>query len=76
MEKLACKYFTCQLFLCSGLALAGHRVPSKASLSLLLLNQTGERRYDKRLMGQDKDRERLLSNYRHGQNRLDLGKLV
>jgi len=32
--------------------------------------------YDKRLMGQDKDRERSLTSYRHGQNRLNLGKLI
>jgi len=41
-----------------------------------LLSWTGERKYDKRLMGQNKDRERSLSNYCHRQNRPDLGKLV
>jgi len=29
-----------------------------------LLNWTGERKYDERLKGQDKDRERSLTNYR------------
>ena len=29
-----------------------------------------------RLMGWDKDRDRSLTNYRHGQNRLNLGKFV
>jgi len=33
-----------------------------------------ERKYDERLEGRDKDRERSLSNYRHGQNRLNLGR--
>jgi len=33
-------------------------VPTKTVLSLLLLNWTGERKYDERLMGCDKDRDR------------------
>jgi len=37
----------------------------KTALSLRLLREW--------LVGQDKDRERSLTNYRHGQNRLDLG---
>jgi len=49
-------------------------VPTKATLSLPLLNWTGEKKYDERLMGRDKDRERSLTNYRHGQKRLNLGK--
>jgi len=32
------------------------QVPSKAALSLALLSWTGERKYDERLEGQDKDR--------------------
>ena len=48
----------------------------QAALSLLLLNWAGEREYNERLMGRDKDGERSLSNCCHGQNRLDLGKLV
>jgi len=51
------------------------QVPTKATLSLPLLNRTGERKYNERLEGQDKDRERSLTNYCHGQNRLDLGKI-
>ena len=39
-----------------------------------LLSWTGERKYNKRLVGRGKDRERSLSNYHHGQNRLNLGK--
>jgi len=35
---------------------------------------TGERKSDERLEGQDKDRERSLTNYCHRQNRLDLEK--
>lgn len=41
-----------------------------------LLNQTGERKDKKRLMDQVKGKERSLSSYCHGQNRLNFGKLV
>ena len=41
-----------------------------------LLSWTGERKYNERLMGLDKDRERSFTNYHHGQNSLDLGKLI
>ena len=41
---------------CGGLPLAGHQVPTKAALSLPLLSWTGERKYNKELVGQDKDR--------------------
>jgi len=47
------------------------QVPTKTALSLPLLSWTGERRYDERLVGRDKDRERSLTNYCHGQNRLN-----
>jgi len=40
----------------------------------LLLNWAGEIKYNKRLVGEDKDRERSLTNYHHEQNRLDVGK--
>jgi len=49
-------------------------VPTKTPLSLPLLNWTGERKYDERLERRDKDRERSLTNYCHGQNRLNLGR--
>ena len=39
-----------------------------------LLSWIGERKYNERLLCQDKDRERSLTNYHHGQNRLDLEK--
>ena len=42
---------------CGGLTLAGRQVPTKAALSLPLLNWTGERKYNERLMGRGKDRE-------------------
>jgi len=45
---------------------AGCQVPTKAALSLPLLSWAGEKKYDERLKGQDKDRERSLSNYHHG----------
>jgi len=50
------------------------QVPTKTALSLPPLNWTGKRKYDEKLMGQDKDRERSLTNYCHGQNRLNLGR--
>lgn len=40
-----------------------------------LLSRTGERKYSERLMSQIR-RVRSLSNYHHGQNRLDSGKLT
>jgi len=49
-------------------------VPTKTALSLPLLSRTGEMKYDERLEGRDKDRERSLTNYCHGQNRLNLGR--
>jgi len=56
--------------------LAGGQVPTKATLSLLLLSWAGERKYDERFMDQDKDTERSLSNYHHGQSRLNVRKSV
>jgi len=50
------------------------QVPTKTALSLPLLNWTGERKYDERLMGQDMVRERPLASYRHRQSRLNLGR--
>jgi len=41
-----------------------------------LLSWAGERKYNKRLVGRDKDRERSLTYYHHRQNRFDLGKLM
>jgi len=49
-------------------------MPTKTALSLPLLSWTGERKGDERLEGRDKDRERSLTNYCHGQNRLTLGR--
>ena len=42
--------------LCGGLTLARRQVPTKAVLSLPLLSWTGERKYNKELVGRDKDR--------------------
>jgi len=50
------------------------QVPTKTALSLPLLSWTGERKYDERLKGRDKDRERSLTDYCHGQNRVNLGR--
>jgi len=62
--------------LCDGLTLAGSQVSTKATLSLPLLSWTGERKYNERFTGRDKDRERSLTDYHHRQNRLNLWKLV
>jgi len=35
-----------------------YQMPTKTTLSLPLFSWTGESKYDERLMGQDKDRER------------------
>ena len=40
------------------------------SCSVTAPPQAGERKYNKRLVGRDKDRERSFSNYCHRQNRL------
>jgi len=48
----------------------------QAALSLPLLSWTEERKPNERLVGSYKHRERSLTSYHHGQNRLDLGKLI
>jgi len=60
---------------CCGLARLVARCPQKLLCQSPLLNWTGEKKYDKRLVSQDKDRDRSLANYHHRQNRLSLGKL-
>lgn len=52
-----------------GLTLAAHHVPTKSLNHSHCIHRTGGRKYDKRLMGQGKDRE--VTSYCHGQNRLD-----
>jgi len=47
----------------SWFSLAGYQVPIKAALSLPLLKWTGEKKYNKRLVGWKKNRERSLPNY-------------
>ena len=47
----------------------------QAALSLPFSAGQGEKNYNKRLVGQDQDRERSFTNYHHGQNRLNLGKI-
>lgn len=42
------------------------------SHSITPLSWTEKRQYNKRLVGQNKGRERSLRSYGHGQNRLDL----
>lgn len=44
--------------------------------SITVLSWTRKRKYHKRLVGGDKGGEGTHTNYRHGQNRLDLGELI
>jgi len=80
MKDICHRTFTCYtgkgVTGCGYLILASRQLPTKAPLSFCLLNWTGKRKYGERLMGQDRDRERSLTNYRHGQNRLDAEKLI
>lgn len=46
------------------------------SLSIILLLSKGRGKCDEKLIGQDKDRERLLTRYNHRQSRLGLGKIL
>ncbi|PKU40857.1 rna-directed dna polymerase from mobile element jockey- hypothetical protein [Limosa lapponica baueri] len=55
------------------------RLESWAERNLMKFNKgkcRGERKCNKRLMGRDKDRESSVSNYDHGQNGLNLEKLI
>jgi len=56
-----------------GFGLDTCQVPTNTALSLPLLSWAGKRKYDESLKGRDKDRERSLTSYCHGQNRLNLG---
>lgn len=56
-------------FLCGELTLADHQIPHQAAPSLVL-NRTEGKKYDEKLVHQDKDREGSLANYHHRQNRL------
>jgi len=47
------------------------RAHQKCSITPLL-SWTGERKYDDRLVGREKDGERSLTNYHHGQSRLNV----
>jgi len=60
---------------CGELTLAGCQVPTRATLSLLLFIWTEKRKYNKRLMSRNEDKERSLTNCHHGQNRLKFGKI-
>jgi len=41
-----------------------------------LLNWTGEKKYGKRLVDHNKDRETSLASYLHGQSRLNFRKVI
>ena len=58
----------------SGLTLAGCQVPTKATPSLPLLSWTGETKNRTKGSWVDTRTGRSLGSYRHGQNRLDLGR--
>lgn len=51
-----------------GLTLAGCQVPTRATLSLPSSFEMGREKITK-LVGQDNDGEKPLTNYYHGQNR-------
>jgi len=55
--------------------LSSHQVPTKVPYHCYSADGQ-ERKYNKRLMGRDKDSEKSLTSYHHGQNRLNLGKLI
>jgi len=59
----------------SWFSLAGCHVPTKATLSLPLLSWTEEKKYDKRLVGQEKDGERSLSSYHWWSKQTQLGEI-
>jgi len=59
-----------------GLTLAGHQVPTKPLYPSPSSVRPGRQKENKRLAGQNKDRERSLANYHHEQNRLNLQKLI
>lgn len=61
---------------CGGLTLSERQVPTKATLSLPSSSEQVKKKYNEKLMGQDKDSKRSLSNYCHRQNRLELGELT
>ena len=57
-------------YACGGLTLAGGQVDTKATLSLPSSAGQGRGKYNKRLMGRDKHRQRWLTDCHHRQNRL------
>jgi len=57
-------------------SLAGCQVPTKAALSLPLLNWTGEKKNMTKGLWVEIRPGRSVSNYCHRQSRLDLGKLI
>lgn len=59
-----------------GLTLAGWQVPTKSALSLPSLAGQVREKYNKSPMSWGKGRERSLTVYCHGQNRLDLGEIM
>lgn len=69
-------YGACGNKILGGLTLAGCQVPIKATLSFPLFNQRVKKKYNERLMGPDKNRERPLTSYHYGQNGFDLGKSI
>lgn len=61
-------------WVCGGFTLAGLQVPTNAALSLLIWK--GGRKYNKGFLGQNKGREKSLTNYHNRQNRPSLGKFI
>jgi len=65
-------FFAC----CHSLAWLDTRLPPKLLYHSLSSTGQGRKKYNERLMSRDKDRERSLTKYCHGQNRLNVGKSV
>lgn len=63
--------YLCQ---CSGVTLSGHQLPTKSTLSFPSSAVRGRDNTMVRVMGQDKDREKSLTSYCNGKNRLGLEK--
>jgi len=75
-EERACALYIIAFPGCGGLTLTGCQVPTTAALSLPFLSWTGKKKNTMKGSCVEIRTRRSLTNYHHGQNRLDTGKLV
>jgi len=68
--------FTYGKHTCCGLAWLDAKCPPKLLYHSCSSTGQGEKKYNERLVDQDKNRERSLAHYPHRQNRHDSQKLV